>query len=518
MNEEAIQYLVDKIRALPFSKFITSERLNEYFLASHERGEDLEWLVNRMDGFGASETGYLVTDLRNRTRKPVDDFVSGLKSARSVIAEKLLYKLQDTDNQDLQGALQRGKRMEDLIRTIFIDDLRAAGHNVERDTESLKILQNAPSHHSQYPWLKGKNLDDLLIVDGKRIIVDYKVPKEAGHNLIVENEGTLAYRVQVNQYEMFLKDKGIEVDGLCVAAFNFSDATVSAVWLDPEPELQNEIIEAGDTFWNDYVLRGRLPTIPQTYDTNFNPDDMPDAFFEQAARLAAFRAMEETIRNESTKISKSMTEALERNQFNAAVSFEFGAMSGSCKPVLEINEQALFEAAQRLSLDPEDPKYKKSIKRLHTAVLKEAKAQGVTLDENTLHSVTWNGSIRKASPSKPGSHLYQAILTDATQQVKNVAKSLTETQMSVLDVIRDTASAETAKQAYFANMNTHIQPQSELEVDLPLLAQALSESSNLKVEQPTASVEKDKSHQKLADQPIQSADDDSQEWGVDLTM
>ncbi len=455
-TEELISKALKRVEQLPFSDYLAKDRVVDYFRNILQQDENPLWHVERLTGFGSSEIGFLVADIRNRNRKKGDDYYAGFKSARNVVAEKLMYQIPEPNE-----VMYRGKRIESFIATIFIEQMREAGHKIERADDVLEKLKQSDSSHSEYPWLKGKNIDDAFYIDGKLILVDYKAPSEAAFSQLVEDEGGLTYQAQLNQYALFAKDKGIEFDGLCLAPFNYYNATVSPVFLDPDPELQKEIINAGNHFWHENVLQGLLPNIPTAHDEVYDPDALPTELYQQAAQHASLRALHDITKELVDESKKTLEKAFEHNGINKDTVYELGAFTGSTRYKTELNENAIIETADRVGLDKEKytNKGKLSIKRLHTALVKMADENPNIRVEN-LAAVIKTGNLRVVSSNKPLSGLWEAVKSESKGLVTEAVNHLASKQMEVLPQIRDMAEDEKKKLTIFQNSQKQMESNS----------------------------------------------------------
>lgn len=446
-TEELISKALNKVEKLPFADYLAKDRVVDYFRNILEQNENPLWHVDRLSGFGSSEIGYLVADIRNRNRQQGDDYYAGFKSARNVVAEKLMYQIPESNE-----VMHRGKRIESFIADVFVSQMRDAGHTVKRADDVLATLQTAESSHSQYPWLKGKNIDDAYYIDEKLILVDYKAPSEAAFNQVVEDEGGLSYQAQLNQYDLFAKDKGIQFDGLCLVPFNYYNATVSPLFMDPDADLQKEIINAGEHFWHQNVLQGLLPNIPTAHDEVFDPNQLPKELYERAAQHASLRAIHDITKELVDQSKQSLEKAFEHNGIQKDTVYELGAFTGSTKYKTELNEKGILEEAERAGVDKDKyvSKGKLSLKRLHTALVKLAQNDPSIRTEN-MSAVVKSGNFRVVSSSKPLSNLWEAVKSESEGLVTSAVQALTAKQLDALPNIVDMAEDEKKKLTIFQN-------------------------------------------------------------------
>lgn len=461
-TKEIIAKALEAVEKLPYSDYLTKDRVSDYLRNVLQSGENVVWHINRLYGFGASEIGSLVADVRNRNRQPGDEYEATFKSARQVISEKLMYKLSESDEKML-----RGKKMEPLIAELFINQLREAGHTVERADDVLDKLKKSDGVHSEYPWLKGKNIDDAFYIDGKLILVDYKAPSTDAFANLVAEQGGLSYQAQLNQYDLYAKDKGIHFDGLCLVPFDYYTANTSPIFLDCDGDLQKEILQAGDLYWNEYVLQGRLPSIPTMYDEVFDPESVPEDVYKKAAQFASLKAFEQVVSEYTSASKKELEEMFKRNGIKGNVAFELGAVTASSKKKLVLNEDGLEEEAARLGIDTNkySNKGKLSYKRLYNAIEKMAKSDDTIYMGNLAH-IEQAGSVRRVSDAKPCFQLWEAVLSEGEEFIKNGVRTLTERQMSVLDHIKNIAHQQKQKVDAFQALNTMVEKTGPLKLEV----------------------------------------------------
>jgi predicted phage-related endonuclease len=225
------------------AQFLTPERIAGWVEAVQQVDPDrLPWHVKRLFGFGGSEVGVLVAERSGL----VDPF----ESARSICASKLMLGRPD----EAIPAMERGQYMEPVVQKLFMDKFREFG--IEQDEKSMIAMSRAIGYRS---WQNGSPDDVVLMGKGKRkkrFIVDYKAPGTGGY----EVDGVpMRYSAQLHHYEMIAKKLGIKIDGLILVAIDYSRWTLETLNVPFDQYLVDEILDAGDYFWNEYVMQGRLP-------------------------------------------------------------------------------------------------------------------------------------------------------------------------------------------------------------------------------------------------------------------
>lgn len=230
-----------------------------------------EWHAKRLNGIGGSEIGAVIRGLNGLKE-------SGFSSFRQVVEHKLMMRLPEYETIHMK----RGTVLEQLARLAFL--YRYKG---ERDVAAIRAAEQARGRPG-YEWLVG-NPDDLVMLNGKRFLTDYKVPNQ------FDDEIAFDYQAQLHHYDLLCKMGGVKVDGLLLAKLDLSpelanglverfpsmtEAQVHEVArsiakidmpgmrvvgfvVDTNRSMQVDILEAGATAWNDFVLVGNVPPKPR---------------------------------------------------------------------------------------------------------------------------------------------------------------------------------------------------------------------------------------------------------------
>jgi|GEM_PF-3534515 len=471
VTEEDLGTVVETLKKLPQAPFLEISRIHEWCKSIYEKNENPLWHAPRLNGFGASETGSLIADLRNRNRKPGDEFITTFKSGRDVVADKLLYSV---SNSSETAPTSRGKRLEGMIEELLIQQLRDAGHKVERADDVIAALKDTSGHHSKYKWLKGKNIDLPLYVNGELWLFDIKAPSTEALPQVVADEGGLAYQVQLNQYDMYAEDHGMEFKHLALAVFDYYNASVQIIEVEKDAELREEIINAGEYFWTNYVEKGRLPTIETRVHESIDPNSIPEEVNQAAYEYAFYRALSEA----STALYKQKQSQLERtfrdNGYspNKTVSYDFGFFNASTQKKEKLNQQAIEEAVERHQIDPGtcSVKGKFSHKKALTA-LKKLAAGGTAVDLDKLVALESDVSIRKAHHSK---EIHRGLVERLENEAQNRAQQQyadfhEKTYGKVSSIIRDVASEQAQKIEAFRRADKVFQKSDEIKELEPLM-------------------------------------------------
>lgn len=124
----------------------------------------LLWHADRLMGFGGSEVGTLVCENENLGR-------GVFTTARRIVMGKLLMAAPEMSN----ATMMIGSVMEPLVQEAFHAEYAQFDcHTDEAAYKAIADLQSLDRNFSRKrPWLVG-NPDDIVMIKGKRFLVDYK--------------------------------------------------------------------------------------------------------------------------------------------------------------------------------------------------------------------------------------------------------------------------------------------------------------------------------------------------------
>ncbi|WP_231365830.1 MULTISPECIES: YqaJ viral recombinase family protein [unclassified Thioalkalivibrio] len=274
------------IDALPQRPHIRDEDVARWLDAVRRRDPGREvWHTDRLFGIGGSEIGNFVLHSRG---------AFAFDHPRNIIQSKLLMRAPSPSNPDTE----RGTDLEPIIGKKFLE---LSGGT--RDTEALRHLENydGPKRAS---WMRS-NLDDIVVIDGKRYIPDYKAPGPGRAEMYKEKGAPLDYSCQLHQYRMCCEDAGIPIDGLLLVPFSMNEWTPLPLEIAHDPNLDSEIVAVGDHYWNECVLKGFIPPYREP-DEDPDPVEIPDELRELAVRFAQARALEEEGKDRAATLKTKM--------------------------------------------------------------------------------------------------------------------------------------------------------------------------------------------------------------------
>lgn len=152
---------------------------------------------------------------------------------------------------EMNKAMERGRRMEPVVRAMYVDDTRA--------TLEAKLPYLVST---KYEFM-GASLDDLATRDGEKLVVEYKTAGirainkwgESGSDQVPDN-----YRVQVAWY--LLATGRTFADLACLICGD----DLRIYRLTRDLELESMLLEAAERFWKDHVLT-KTPPPPDAHES-----------------------------------------------------------------------------------------------------------------------------------------------------------------------------------------------------------------------------------------------------------
>lgn len=293
--------------------------------------ERIDWHAKRLSGFGSSDIGHLVLSLREE----YDPF----KDAAAVVLEKLMKSYPSPEG----GDTKRGLFLEPVVRDEFIkmvggkrrDDL------VEGFTE-LRV--------EGHPWMVG-NPDDIIEIDGKLIVVDYKVPRPSTLEDREKQQSTeFSYVCQLHHLLHIGRSNKMKLDGMAVVPFDTNEWRAKPRIIEYNNDLMNEIIRAGDLYWNEYVMKGLVPpfVIKPTFDTSKFSDEQLERMNELSARFLTAKMIEKASKTRCSQIVEeivSMTQPF--NLEDARINLPGGTISAK----ISVDKTLVLEYGKKLGID-----------------------------------------------------------------------------------------------------------------------------------------------------------------------
>lgn len=209
--------------------------------------ERIGWHIARAGGIGGSEAGTVLS-------WAYGDFHSR-NTAERMGKQKLLVLPPERANDDMS----RGAYLEDHIKAVYEARLTRDGRKWRERLDLKKVIEASP--HPELPFLRA-SLDGIYEIDGAIVITDFKAPSEESLDGYVKHRDFHDYVAQLNHYHLVAEGHGVRVDALELAMYDYRRVASVGCQVFPiaiDPVLQQKIVSAASSFWNDYVMMGCYP-------------------------------------------------------------------------------------------------------------------------------------------------------------------------------------------------------------------------------------------------------------------
>ena len=255
-----------------FSVIKPDDALRWAYSVDRYHGKRAAWHAKRLGGIGGSEMGAIVSHYRGRRHE-------GFQSIAHVVEGKLMKRIPAFES----FHMRRGNELEPLALQAY---LFKTGATV--DHAAMAAIQTAKKPPG-YEFMMG-NPDLVAIVDGRRVVVDLKVPSA------FSDEIEFDYEVQLHHYATLANLAGYRIHGLVLAKLDLpadmaehltkniakmdssrvTELARSLVTMDVpgcrivplqvefKRSLQAELLAAGKRCWNEFVLQGVVPNAGPT--------------------------------------------------------------------------------------------------------------------------------------------------------------------------------------------------------------------------------------------------------------
>lgn len=228
------------LRSLPQYCFV-QERVDQWI--EHVLSTDperAEMHANKLGGFSSSEIGILVSNSEG-----IHD-PSG--SAHEIISAKLLFSMPDQSDQ-----FRRDIMMEPIHRQLFIERHERLGCTIDND-----LLYRFMNAQGPRKWMRYCP-DDVVVMTRMagqpRAVVDYHHPVTVHDSERIE----YGHLCQLHQGRLVAEHNNFPIDMLWVSRLNYETFTPVVSNIQYDPVLAERIIEAGDRYWNEFVMSGEVP-------------------------------------------------------------------------------------------------------------------------------------------------------------------------------------------------------------------------------------------------------------------
>lgn len=311
-------------------------------------GEAAIWHAIRLNGFGGSEIGVLV---RNRAGVRADHQAS----AHDIVAGKLMRKAPT----ETSGQMTRGHENEEPHSRRFY-----AKYNAFRDVDAYERLKAA---QGKCPWMR-YSPDDVVqmpvrlerdvagsfypssrATQNHRWLIDYKAPSQIDES----DEVAFQYACQLTQGAILCAEAGIELDGMMLSQFDWANWALkddAVLW---DQSLGEMVLDAGNFYWNDFVLRGAVPKYIRKQEAE-GLDSYKDAYLIAAEMHANLSALADAAKKRADEIRPLILAPL-HNKRLVTEKISFGAvgapsMKMAAKQMMDRGAiEKLFTPEQRLA-------------------------------------------------------------------------------------------------------------------------------------------------------------------------
>ncbi|CAM5370688.1 hypothetical protein SSTU70S_05751 [Stutzerimonas stutzeri] len=232
-------------------------------------GDRADWHAKRLFGFGGSEIGAVIRGVKGLSE-------SGFSNITQVVEQKLMRRLPLRENEHMK----RGTVLEHLARLAFL-----YRYGAEQDHAATNAMQLA-SPRKGFEWLVG-NPDDLVVLQGRRFVVDYKVPST------YTDEIPFDYEAQLHHYGLIARNAGVALHGQLLTKLDLAPEIAAGLVarlptmtdeqvhemartiartdipglrvvshvVETSRDMQLDILECGRYAWEEMVLQGVVPNV-----------------------------------------------------------------------------------------------------------------------------------------------------------------------------------------------------------------------------------------------------------------
>ena len=268
-------------------------------------GDLAVWHATRSGGFGGSQIGALV---RNYSGYRAD--FGG--SARDIVNLCLLRTFPDEPT----SAMRRGIENEDGHALKFY-----AKWGVRRDLDAYNKLKSGVGTSV---WMR-YSPDDVVVPEagGARWLIDYKAPTEVDPS----SEVAFQYACQLHLGRLVCQDNGVRIDGMLLSQFDWADWGLKDDQVPYVPELDQLIIEAGNFYWNDFVMRGVAPDYVRKNRLE-GTEGLVKEYGDLSTAYAQLAALSTAMEKSKEKLGKELKEKLSALRFGESkLPFEFATVT-----------------------------------------------------------------------------------------------------------------------------------------------------------------------------------------------
>jgi hypothetical protein len=312
------------------------------------------WHALRARGIGGSEMGAVVSAMRGEFHP----FTSGEKIAR----QKLLMEAPEPPS----GDTERGVFTEDINRekTRALMAERYGARPADDLLEAIAEIETGGDRPN--PWQVGNPDDMFYMPNGELMVLDYKCPKP-GKIKEYEHFGISSdYVVQLHHYSMLAREKGADPRRLMLASFDCGTWAPVLHEIPFSEALIEEIGRAGNRFWNDFILAGKVPASVEK--PVVSGEALPEDIVETVRRASMVMSVASAAYKESRDLQELLSSRIGDGLYLDAPSMSIGHADVIAQPkVDEAKVKRLFELwgedleQYRMMADPDIDKMTKRL-------------------------------------------------------------------------------------------------------------------------------------------------------------
>jgi len=288
------------------------------------------WHVRRASAIGGSEMGTIVKHFRGDR--------GNFTSAKNLAMEKLLIMAPQRSTPEMA----RGNRAEPWLQRMYHEQ-----HGVRSDEAMLDLMKGY--RWSRLPQLVGTPDDIVIMPDGRRRrLIDYKCPSADVNAEYEKNGVSFDYVCQVHHYGILAQSAGARFDDMEVAVFDPRYFVIHQYKVERDPALIQEIMKAGQVFWDEFVMNGLIP------------DDLaPDALEIQEGEMYDLGVQAVILKVMGDEIEIRRKELLERvsamgSEWHELATGKLDMGFASFTRSRKWDEAALVELAGAVGINPDD--------------------------------------------------------------------------------------------------------------------------------------------------------------------
>ena len=451
----------------PLVRTIPPQHIRDWIIATYKVEPDrLEWHARRTMTIGGSEIFTAVAFYRAVKAAAVNEHYSAylMTSVQDLVKAKLLRSAPAPAD----SHMRRGILSEPLARQVYISKLRKLGFDVASDTKASSALKGLKL--SNAPWL-AYNEDDILLINGIRVLVDYKCPAPdpvTGLDFSVEE----AYKHQLHLGHVALELAGYPCQRMVLVKYNVVEADTVEIEVPFSQQICDENLVAGGYLYKNYVLQNRLPEYQPQLTTRITLHDLkealdnkvgevpgaPEVALAQIRSLAAQFALAKGLSSASAKLANNINEQIKRwiNQIDrpaeqSQVTLSIGAVEVKTQDATIIDEDRLLRLATSKGLVLDDfaiPKY--DLDKLMTAVQAISNSEELSTCITEQSTVNVGVTRKTTGAAADVKNLYISVAEQSLTNVLSVVGNSSEDHETLDDIVALDVSKQNAMQQYFA--------------------------------------------------------------------